>query len=172
VPAYSLCPDVRIADITREVAQAIVLAAARIPGPIRLVGHSAGGHLVTRMVSSTSPLPEEVGRRVAHTVSISGVHDLRPLMRIALNATLRLDADEARRESPALLEPLPGTRLTCWVGSSERAEFVRQNALLASIWKGLGAATTTVEEPDRHHFDVVDGLADPEHPLTRTLLTG
>jgi hypothetical protein len=105
-------------------------------------------------------------------VSISGVHDLRPLMRIALNATLRLDADEARRESPALLEPLPGTRLTCWVGSSERAEFVRQNALLASIWKGLGAATTTVEEPDRHHFDVVDGLADPEHPLTRTLLTG
>lgn len=172
VPAYSLCPDVRIADITREIAQAIVLAAARIPGPIRLVGHSAGGHLVTRMVSSTSPLPEEVGRRVAHTVSISGVHDLRPLMRIALNATLRLDADEARRESPALLEPLPGTRLTCWVGSSERAEFVRQNALLASIWKGLGAATATVEEPDRHHFDVVDGLADPEHPLTRTLLTG
>lgn len=172
MPAYSLCPEVRIADITREIGQAIEAAAARVSGPIRLVGHSAGGHLATRMVSSTSPLPEGTRHRIAHTLSISGVHDLRPLLRTALNATLRLDADEALRESPALLEPLPGTRLTCWVGSAERAEFVRQNALLASIWKGLGAATAAVEEPDRHHFDAVDGLADPEHPLARTLLTG
>jgi arylformamidase len=29
----------------------------------------------------------------------------------------------------------------------------------------------TVEEPDRHHFNVIDGLADPDHALTRTLLT-
>ncbi|HHZ07959.1 MAG TPA: alpha/beta hydrolase [Rhizobiales bacterium] len=172
MPAYSLCPEVRIADITQEIGQAIEAAAARVSGPIRLVGHSAGGHLAARMVSSTSPLPESVRRRIAHTLSLSGVHDLRPLLRTALNATLRLDADEALCESPALLEPLAGTRLTCWVGSAERAEFVRQNALLASIWKGLGAATAAVEEPDRHHFDVVDGLADPEHPLTRMLLTG
>jgi len=172
MPAYSLCPEVRIADITREIGQAIEAAAARVSGPIRLVGHSAGGHLATRMVSSTSPLPEDTRHRIAHTLSISGVHDLRPLLRTALNATLRLDADEALRESPVLLEPLPGTRLTCWVGSAERAEFVRQNALLASIWKGLGAATAAVEEPDRHHFDAVDGLANPEHPLARTLLTG
>lgn len=172
MPAYSLCPEVRITDITREVGQAVAAAAARVTGPIRLVGHSAGGHLAARMVSATSPLREDVRRRIVHTVSISGVHDLRPLLRLALNATLRLDAEEAQRESPALLEPLPETRLTCWVGSAERSEFVRQNALLANVWKGLGAATAAVEEPDRHHFDVVDGLADPEHPLTRTLLTG
>lgn len=172
VPAYSLCPEVRIADITREIGHAVTAAAARVTGPIRLVGHSAGGHLAARMVSATSPLREDVRRRIVHTVSISGVHDLRPLLRLALNATLRLDAEEAQRESPALLEPLPETRLTCWVGSAERSEFVRQNALLANVWKGLGAATAAVEEPDRHHFDVVDGLADPEHPLTRTLLTG
>ncbi len=172
MPAYSLCPEVRIADITAEVGRAIAAAAERVSGPIRLVGHSAGGHLAVRMVSATSPLPEAIWRRIAHTVSISGVHDLRPLMGTALNATLRLDANEARRESPALLEPLPGARLTCWVGSAERSEFVRQNALLASIWKGLGAATAIVEEPDRHHFNVIDGLADPDHALTRTLLTG
>jgi hypothetical protein len=29
----------------------------------------------------------------------------------------------------------------------------------------------TVVEPNRHHFDIVDGLADPGHPLTRTLLS-
>jgi hypothetical protein len=28
-----------------------------------------------------------------------------------------------------------------------------------------------VVEPDRHHFDIIDGLADPAHPLTRTLIS-
>jgi len=27
-----------------------------------------------------------------------------------------------------------------------------------------------VVEPDRHHFNIVDGLAHPDHPLTRTLI--
>jgi hypothetical protein len=61
-------------------------------------------------------------------------------------------------------------RLTCWAGSGERHEFLRQNALLANIWTGLGAVTNCVVEPDRHHFSVVDGLADAGHGLTRALL--
>lgn len=141
-----------------------------IAGPVHLTGHSAGGHLVTRMASNTSPLPEAVRARIGNVVSISGVHDLRPLMRIANNEILKIDEAEALAESPALLRPLSGTRLTCWVGGNERSEFIRQNALLASIWKGLGAATAAVEEPDRHHFNVVDGLASPDHPLTKALL--
>ena len=106
----------------------------------------------------------QVRSRIAATLSISGLHDLRPLLRTAMNETLHMDAAEAASESPALLEPLPGTRLVCWTGAAERAEFRRQNALLANIWQGLGAATSAVEEPDRHHFNVIDGLADPEHP--------
>ncbi|CAD7030602.1 alpha/beta hydrolase [Pseudorhizobium endolithicum] len=171
MPSYTLCPDVRIAGITTEVAQAIEKAAERVAGPIRLIGHSAGGHLVTRMVTVTSPLPEEVRSRIVRTVSLSGLHDLRPLMHTAMNRQLNIDRQEAWRESPALLEPVPGTRLTCWAGGAERSEFLRQNALLANIWKGLGAETEVVEEPDRHHFDVLDGLADPLHPLTQALLS-
>lgn len=171
MPSYTLCPDVRLADITSEVAAAIAEAAAMIAGPLLLSGHSAGGHLVTRMISATSPLPEQVRARVRHTVSISGVHDLRPLLQTAMNATLRIDAAEAQAESPALLQPLPGARVTCWVGGAERPEFIRQNALLANIWIGLGAQTCRIEEPGRHHFSVIDGLADAGHPLVRTLLS-
>lgn len=170
MPSYTLCPDIRISGITAEVGQAIEAAATMIAGPVHLTGHSAGGHLVTRMASNTSPLPEAVRARIGNVVSISGVHDLRPLMRIANNEILKIDEAEALAESPALLRPLSGTRLTCWVGGNERSEFIRQNALLASIWKGLGAATAAVEEPDRHHFNVVDGLASPDHPLTKALL--
>lgn len=171
MPSYTLAPSVRIAAITREIGKAVEAAAGMVAGPIRLTGHSAGGHLVTRMISDPSPLPAAVQNRIAHTVSISGVHDLRPLLNVALNETLRLDDTEAATESPALLAPAPGAKLTCWVGAGERAEFLRQNALLANIWTGLGAATAVYEEPDRHHFNVVDGLGEPAHPLTRTLLT-
>lgn len=171
MPSYTLCPGIRISGITKEVGCAVEAAAARIEGPLFLTGHSAGGHLATRMICTTSPLSEATRARIANTVSISGVHDLRPMMKTAMNADLRIDAQEAHAESPALLEPLPGARLTCWVGQAERAEFVRQNALLANVWIGLGARTAAVEEPDRHHFDVIDGLADPAHPLTRSLLT-
>ncbi|HEV7276635.1 MAG TPA: alpha/beta hydrolase [Devosiaceae bacterium] len=172
MPGYSLCPDVRISDITVEIGRAIATAAEVVAGPIYLSGHSAGGHLATRMTCATSPLSAGLQSRIACTLSISGIHDLRPLQRTAMNEILRLDAAEAAAESPALLEPLPGTRLICWAGAAERSEFLRQNALLANVWKGLGAATSTVVEPDRHHFNIVDGLADPDHPMMRALLTG
>lgn len=172
MPSYTLCPETSIGGIVREVAAAIEHAAAMVEGPVRLTGHSAGGHLVSRMVCTNSPLSAATLERVVSTVSISGVHDLRPLMNLALNADLRLDEAQAVAESPALLRPVAGTRICCWVGGAERAEFLRQNALLANAWTGLGAATSVFEEPDRHHFTIIDGLADPDHALTRTLLTG
>jgi acetyl esterase/lipase len=171
MPSYTLAPENRISGITREIGQAIEAAAQLVSGPIRLTGHSAGGHLVTRMVSTTSPLSPEVRGRIVKVVSISGVHDLRPLLNTGMNEKQRIDIEEAYRESPALLEPLAGSRVTCWVGAAERSEFLRQSALLANIWKGLGAETECVEEPDRHHFDILDGLVNPHHPLTIALLS-
>ena len=171
MPSYTLCPEVRVGDIVQEVAAAISDAAGEIDGPIHLTGHSAGGHLVTRMVADTTPLSDAVRTRVRTVVSISGVHDLRPLVRTNLNAKLQLDDAEAAQESPVLMHPGENARLFCWVGANERSEFVRQNALMASIWLGLGAETGAYVEPDRHHFSVVDGLADPDHLLVRTLLS-
>lgn len=170
MPSYTLCPEVGISNIVKEIGAAIAKAAEMVDGPIVLTGHSAGGHLVSRMICANTPLAPNVQRRIRHVVSLSGLHDLRPLMRTGMNATLKVDEAEALTESPALLRPMDNARITCWVGGGERAEFLRQNALLANIWTGLGAATNAVVEPDRHHFNVIDGLADKNHALTRTLL--
>jgi len=172
MPSYTLCPQIRIAGIAEEIAAAIGEAAKLVDGPLMLTGHSAGGHLVSRMACADSPLSTEAKQRLRHVVSISGLHDLRPLMRTAMNERLRIDEAEALAESPALLRPMEGLRLTCWVGGSERAEFIRQSDLLANIWTGLGARTASVMEPDRHHFTVIDGLSDAEHPLTKALVSG
>jgi hypothetical protein len=112
----------------------------------------------------------DVAARVERCVPISGLFDLRPLLLTTLNDDIRLDVGEAAAESPALLMPRVGTRLVAWVGQAERSEFVRQSALIANVWRGLGAETSLVVEPDRHHFDVIDGLADPGSPLVEALL--
>jgi acetyl esterase/lipase len=171
MPSYTLCPEVGIADITKEIGRAIGRAMDEIEGPVALTGHSAGGHLVSRMICSSSPLSEVQRKRIAKVVSISGLHDLRPLLRTAMNQTLRMDDRAAHEESPALLSPIEGARVLAWVGGAERNEFRRQAQLLANIWTGLGAATSYVEMPDRHHFDVIDDLGDPASALVAALLS-
>ena len=85
IPSYTLTPDISISGITRQIGGAIQAAASRIVGPIRLAGHSAGGHLVTRMLCSDSPLPSRMRTRIEHCLSIGlvaqivwGIHCVNP----------------------------------------------------------------------------------------------
>lgn len=166
MPGYTLTPDITIGGITSEISKAISLAAAQVEGPIHLAGHSAGGHLVTRMMCEPSQLPLPALERVEQVISISGVHDLRPLMQTKMNETLKMTELEARNESPALRRPRAGARVMCWVGSEERPEFIRQTDLLANVWHGLGAAMSCHHAAGRHHFDVIDDLMEEESALT------
>ena len=171
LPAYPLCPDARIPEITAAVATGISAAAGRVAGPIRVAGHSAGGHLAARMITPGG-LGADALARVAGVLSISGLHDLRPLMRTPMNATLALDPATARAESPALIEPAIAVPVTAWVGAAELPELVRQSRLLATIWGGLGQETRLVEAAGQDHFTVVEGLAEPDSPLTAAWLGG
>ena len=164
MPSYDLCPQVRIADITRQVAKAVTASAAMVAGPIVLAGHSAGGHLVTRMLQP-GLLPDAVALRLRHVLSISPVSDLRPLMRTSMNAAFKLDDASARAESPALMvERLP-VPVTIWVGADERPVFLDQARWLAEAW-GCGH----VVDEGRHHFDVIDALADGHSGMIGRLL--
>lgn len=172
LPSYTLAPEARIGQMTQQIGRAITVAAARVPGPIQLSGHSAGGHLVTRMICADTSLGTAVSRRIEHTLSISGVHDLRPLLHTQMNATLHLDPAEAQTESPALSLPLGPQNLTCWVGGAERPEFIRQAQLMALIWEGLGAEARCVVDPGHNHFTVIEGLKDQHHPITQRFVGG
>ncbi|MBS0125772.1 alpha/beta hydrolase [Thetidibacter halocola] len=164
LPSYDLCPTVRITDITRQVAQAVTFAAREVPGPIRLTGHSAGGHLVARM-AAPGILPDEIAARLAHILPISPLTDLAPLMQTAMNADLRIDAAEARAESP-VHQAKPRVPVTIWVGANERPALLDQSERLANAW-GCGH----VVEPGKHHFDVIEGLEDPGGPMVARLLS-
>jgi arylformamidase len=164
MPCYDLCPDVRIADITRQIAAAVTRVADRTFGPLALAGHSAGGHLVCRM---TDPLvlPSEIRERIKAIVPISPVADLAPLMDTSMNEILHIDAAEALSESPVNMQPPHGLDVTIWVGADERPAFLEQAEQLARGW---GARRVVAE--GKHHFDVIDGLTDPDGPMIKALL--
>jgi arylformamidase len=161
IPGYSLAPAVRVSEITAEIARAIWFVATRVSGKMVVCGHSAGGHLAARMASSDIVVP------IDRVVPISPLAELGPLMATEMNAILAIDADEAARESPARLAKRPEVSARVWVGASERPAFLWQARLLAEEWNCPWTA-----EPGRHHFDVIEGLEDPESSLTRTLVAG
>jgi arylformamidase len=163
MPSYDLCPTVRVSDITAQMVRAVTAAAAEVAGPIRLAGHSAGGHLVARL-GVPRMLPEAVAARLARIVPISPVADLRPLLRTSMNDDLQLDAAEAEAESP-VLQPRPVAPVTVWVGAAELPAFVDQAGWLGTAW-----GAEVVRSPGEHHFSVVEPLADPESALTRACL--
>ena len=156
MPSYDLCPRVSIAQITRQISQAIVQSAARIAGPLILAGHSAGGHLVARMACADG-LPQALHERIKRVLAISPLADLRPLMETSMNADFKLDSASARDESP-VFAPKPDLDVRIWVGGAERPVFLQQAAWLGSAWH-----VVPVIPPKCHHFDIIDALKDPEH---------
>lgn len=158
MPSYPLCPSVGIADITSSLARAITLASEQAAGPVHLAGHSAGGHLVTRQLCADTALDPVVSERIKRVLSISGVHDLRPLLHTRMNDQFGLDDAAASEESPALQNPHTSASTIAWVGGEERPEFIRQTHLLEEAWAAHGAVIRAHVEPDKHHFDVIEDL--------------
>jgi len=168
MPSYVLAPEARISDITRQIASAIDKAAGRIAGPIHLTGHSAGGHLVTRMLCSDMDWTACFKERIVRVVSISGVHDLRPLLKTEMNTVFAMSEDDAAAESPLLHRDVLPVPVVAWVGADERPVFIEQSRWLARDWNN----TSVKLDPGKHHFNVIDGLAEAASPLMRALMEG
>ena len=164
MPSYDLCPDVSIPQIAGQIATALAKVADRTQGPIALAGHSAGGHLVARIMDPLL-LSADVRDRVGQIVSISPVADLAPLMQTQMNDILGIDSATAATDSPVNMSPPHGVDVTVWVGAEERPAFLEQAEGLSRAW---GAKQFTVE--GKHHFDVIDALGDPDSDMVATLL--
>ena len=172
IPSYPLAPEVSISAITSSMTKAVEYIAAQTSGELRLIGHSAGGHLVSRLISK-DVLGKEVLSRIEKIISVSGLYDLRPLLYTKMNETLNLTIAEAIEESSIFLCP-ENVNFTCWVGGHERPEFLRQNRLLQEAWSGQTTPSNQIEaiyDKGHDHFTVIEQLADLNSPLTQLITT-
>ena len=163
MPSYTLAPIARISEITNEIGRAVDAAAAMVPGPVVVTGHSAGGHLAARMGCVDAP----VTARIARMVPISPVAELEPLMQTVMNEKLGITLPEAAKESPARLALRKGIAAHVWVGGQERPAFLWQARVLSEAWD----CDWTVA-PGKSHFDVIDDLQDPGSALMEACLGG
>jgi len=170
IPSYTLCPAARLSDIAREMASFLDHLATMLSGPIRLTGHSAGGQLIARSICDDSRIAASTLLRVDRIVPISGLYDLRPLLKTKMNDVLRLDQQEAEEESPLLLKPRKRTEVVCFVGELELAIFRNQNTLLPNLWSASGLQCAEHTVAGRHHFNIIDQLGDSNSSITNALV--
>lgn len=173
VPNYALCPAVGIEHIALQMTQALawVWRHAALHGGdatrIGVVGHSAGGHLATMLLSCRwkDVVPEMPAQALTAALSISGLYDLEPLRHVAsVQADLQLTPAAVRRLSPAFFPRPKAGKLLAVVGMEESDEFLRQNSLIREVW-GPTAVPVCETLPGCNHFSVVEGLADARSRL-------
>jgi hypothetical protein len=94
-------------------------------------------------------------------LAISGIYDLEPMRLCYLNEKLRLDEDEARRNSPMFLPPT-SKPLVITYGKSELPELQRQSEDYAKVARGAKLEPV----PGCNHFTMLEELAAPDGKLT------
>jgi arylformamidase len=170
---YDLCPNTTIGGIIDQVVAAMH-ALARMPNVPKhwlVAGHSAGGHLTAAMWSPLAKLSAEVRARIVGGMTISGIHDLDPMVDYSINSDLLLNKSEAHRLSPIVYAPRIEAPLIVVAGEKESNEFRRQATALYSAWPGvcqLSKAGILFPAGD-NHFSVVESFADPKHELFERL---
>jgi arylformamidase len=178
VQNYDLCPQVTIATIVDETRRCVAWLAhegakhGADASNVVVAGHSAGGHLAAMMLATPAPGFGLERHPLAGAVSLSGVHDLAPMVQFSFNADFRLDDAEAARLSPALLPVASRAPILAAVGADETSEFLRQAQLLWDAWPANrpAGADAPLAIPGRHHFSVVYDYADAQSLLTRQTL--
>lgn len=177
IPNYALCPAVTVPQITMQMVQALAWTWRHIaryggdPRRITVAGHSAGGHLAALLQACLWPvfgrdLPADL---VRNSLSISGLHNLEPIMHTPFLKDLALTAEQVRKASPALLPAPAQGVLAAVAGGDESAEFHRQCLLMRQAW---GERSVPVCEilPGLNHFSVLEALIEPGHRLNRIAL--
>jgi arylformamidase len=170
IPSYDLCPQVSVDDIIGQMRMAS-RELAKFRRPLIVSGHSAGGHLAACMLATDwrafdAALPD---RLVTAAYAISGLFDLRPLVKTSINNALKLDEATARAASPLFWKPPSRGSLDAAVGANESSEYFRQSRAIVDAWGAAGITTRFATVANANHFTAIAPLADRRSAMTLRL---
>ena len=130
------------------------------PARLYVSGWSAGGHLAAMLMNESL---------VAGGLAISGLFDLEPIRLSYINEKLRLDAEQAQRNSPLLNLPARAAEFIIAYGSEELPELKRQSREFGAAWRTHGLPGETMGVAGCHHCADLEQLARPDGLLAKKL---
>lgn len=172
IPNYLLCPDATLIESIACAKRAFialwnhVLIEPERRG-IVVTGHSAGGYLAAyHLVVDWVPegLPKSP---LAGVATVSGLFELKPLLKTSMNTWLRLDQTTATQLSLTEAEPTFSVPLLLMVGSLESQEFQRQSVIIGEAWPTVPHVHL---HADGHHFSVLDELGFASGSLNKKIV--
>ena len=176
---YDLCPTVTLDDIVREAREGLAWVwrnAARLGGdPDRLfiAGHSAGAHLCALLLAhdwTKEGLPADV---VKGAGCFSGIYETAPVLRISVNADVRLDEATAERCDALSRPPRGKSPLLITVGGEEPEGWRAQTEAYAAACRAAGLAPEVRIIAAMNHFTLLHDFADrsgAQHQAMRRMM--
>ena len=101
---------------------------------------------------------------------LSGIFDIRPIVKTYINEPLKLDLKDAENLSPLFKLKSNETQLIVSWGANETSEFKRQSIEFEKKWKELGNRSTLLEVQHANHFDILFYMLDSDCPLRELIM--
>ena len=177
IPDYRLYPEVRFPAFLEDAAAAVAWVRANAapagaaPGPVYLVGHSAGAYIAAMLTLDRQWLTEAgqpVCGAVAAAVGLAGPYDFLPLT----SATLKdIFGAEPTRPSTQPINHVDGTAapMLLITGTTDTTVLPRNSARLAERIRDRGGVVEQRSYDGIGHIDLVAALADPLRHLAPVL---
>lgn len=153
---YDLCPDVTLDTIVDQVRRCLAFVHAHArewgadPGRVHVGGHSAGAHLTAMLLADDAS-----AARIAGAHCMSGIYETPAVLRISVNAEVRLDAGMAARNDAFARAPVRAVPVTVSVGGAEPEGWKAQSAGYADRLEAAGCPVRRVESPGCDHFSML-----------------
>jgi arylformamidase len=176
LPGYDLCPTVSLKTVVTEAKQALLWTrqqAARLngdPDRIYVAGNSAGAHLGAMMLAEDWTRHGLARSPIAGAILVTGIYDLRAILRIQVNEDVRLSPGDVPALSPQFLPLHCRVPTIVAAGGAEPPLWIEQSRRFAAKLTAAGAAARLMEIPGLHHFSITQSLSDSTAPLTRAIL--
>jgi arylformamidase len=172
VPDFGQVPRLTLEEMVKQIADCVLwvrnnAAAYRAdPRRIALVGHSSGAHLCAAALTRRGC---NAAAGIRGAALISGLYDLEPVRLSYRNKTLGLTEELARKLSPVRGDfDIASVLHVAW-SERDTVAFKLQSREFSEMAERAGVSVDAVEYARLNHYDIVTTLADPDHPLTKTV---
>ncbi len=173
---YDLCPGVTLDESVDEIREAVLSFAYHATDVgadaqrLFLVGHAAGAHLVARMLAQDWAAAGLSADTICGAVVLSGFYEPEVVLRLAVNAEIRLTPAMADRHDCLRHPPQRQVSLLIAVGGAEPTGWIRQSRAYHDVCARAGLAVHWMCIEGANDFTLLEQAMTAGSPLAAARL--